>query len=271
MKTGSVNQHRITGMPHRQRGVVLLIALIILVAMTLAGIGMMRSVDTGSVIAGNLAFKQATLLASDRGIGDAFNALMSVVNTPNPIRNNGALADKQILYFHGDNTQPCPPGAGTSPPDPPGGVAGCSSLGGANLINLPGYFSTPVDPCEVTGQTTGTVNGVACTTAWQLTPWWTVAANWGVAPPPVTVTDPTNGATIATVTYLIHRMCQLPNAMQTNTQTTLPTGVQLCQTEPNTNQNYLGRFYTIFRITVRSVGTRNTVTYTQALAKIEIL
>jgi Tfp pilus assembly protein PilX len=49
----------------RQRGVVLIIALIVLIAMTLAGIGLVRSVDTGNLVAGNLAFKQSLALAGD--------------------------------------------------------------------------------------------------------------------------------------------------------------------------------------------------------------
>lgn len=52
----------------RQRGVVLLIALIVLVAMTLAGIALVRSVDTGNLAAGNLAFRQGATLAADAGI-----------------------------------------------------------------------------------------------------------------------------------------------------------------------------------------------------------
>lgn len=52
----------------RQRGVVLLIALIVLVAMTLAGIALVRSVDTTNIIAGNLAFKQAATHSGDTGI-----------------------------------------------------------------------------------------------------------------------------------------------------------------------------------------------------------
>jgi Tfp pilus assembly protein PilX len=53
---------------HAQQGVVLFIALIVLVAMTLAGLAMFRSVGTGVVIAGNLTFKQAASAAADRGI-----------------------------------------------------------------------------------------------------------------------------------------------------------------------------------------------------------
>ncbi|MCC6472777.1 MAG: hypothetical protein IT514_03435 [Burkholderiales bacterium] len=47
---------------------VLFIALIVLVAMTLAGLAMYRSVGTGVVIAGNLTFKQAATAAGDRGL-----------------------------------------------------------------------------------------------------------------------------------------------------------------------------------------------------------
>lgn len=56
-----------TALPRRQGGAILFIALIVLVAMTLAGIAMIRSVDTALGIAGNLAFKQATLQGADRG------------------------------------------------------------------------------------------------------------------------------------------------------------------------------------------------------------
>jgi len=60
--------HRCAMQPRaRQKGVVLAITLIVLVAMTLAAIALVRSVDTTNVIAGNLAFKQATVNAADRG------------------------------------------------------------------------------------------------------------------------------------------------------------------------------------------------------------
>jgi type IV pilus assembly protein PilX len=49
----------------QQRGVVLFIALIVLVAMSLAGIALVRSVDTNVLVAGNLAFRQGATAASD--------------------------------------------------------------------------------------------------------------------------------------------------------------------------------------------------------------
>lgn len=52
----------------KQEGVMLVITLIVLVAMTLAGVAMTRSVDTANLISGNLAFQQAAVRAGDVGI-----------------------------------------------------------------------------------------------------------------------------------------------------------------------------------------------------------
>ena len=48
-----------------QRGVSLVFSLITLVALSLAAVALIRSVDTGATILGNLSFKQDTLLAAD--------------------------------------------------------------------------------------------------------------------------------------------------------------------------------------------------------------
>ena len=64
-----------TQLPKRERGMVLLIALIVLVAMTLGGIALVRSVSTASVIAGNLAFQQSATLTGDAGVETAITAL----------------------------------------------------------------------------------------------------------------------------------------------------------------------------------------------------
>lgn len=57
----------------RQRGVVLFAALIALVVMSLAAVALIRSVDTNTMIAGNLAFKQSALVSSDRGVETALS------------------------------------------------------------------------------------------------------------------------------------------------------------------------------------------------------
>lgn len=51
-----------------QEGVVLFIALIVLVAMSLAGVALLRGVDTGTIIAGNLAFRQTSMHVADLGV-----------------------------------------------------------------------------------------------------------------------------------------------------------------------------------------------------------
>jgi Tfp pilus assembly protein PilX len=55
----------------RQRGAILFVALVVLVAMSLAGIALMRSVDTNVLIAGNLAFRQGATSAGDYGVESA--------------------------------------------------------------------------------------------------------------------------------------------------------------------------------------------------------
>ena len=51
-----------------QSGMVLIVTLIVLAAMTLAGVALVRSVDTAVMIAGNLAFRQGATIAGDAGV-----------------------------------------------------------------------------------------------------------------------------------------------------------------------------------------------------------
>lgn len=74
----------------KQRGVVLFIALIVLVAMALAGIALMRSVDNTVALAGNLAFRQSATQAADRGIEAATQWLVTQNATPNTLYSNNS-------------------------------------------------------------------------------------------------------------------------------------------------------------------------------------
>ena len=60
---------------HRERGVVLFIALLVMVALSLAGIALLRSADTATAVAGNLAFKRAAAMAVDRSVEQSVRAL----------------------------------------------------------------------------------------------------------------------------------------------------------------------------------------------------
>ena len=88
-----------------QRGVILFIALIVLVAMSLAGVALMRSVDTNVLIAGNLAFRQATTALGDNGVEAArgwMTANNSLLVSNQPGGNTGYWANWQAgLDFTG--------------------------------------------------------------------------------------------------------------------------------------------------------------------------
>lgn len=66
----------------RQRGLVLFFALIALVAMSLAALALVRSVDTTTLISGNLAFKQSATTSADGGI-EAAIAWMAGIQAAN--------------------------------------------------------------------------------------------------------------------------------------------------------------------------------------------
>lgn len=76
----------------RQRGVVLLVALIVLIALTLAGLALIRSVDTTNLIAGNMSFHESAVHAGER------STELAVTNWLQP--NNQTAAGKIVLYDH---------------------------------------------------------------------------------------------------------------------------------------------------------------------------
>jgi type IV pilus assembly protein PilX len=61
----------------RQQGVVLFIALIVMVAMSLAAIALIRSVDTTNLLVGNLAFRQSSILPANLAVEQAAAALFA--------------------------------------------------------------------------------------------------------------------------------------------------------------------------------------------------
>jgi Tfp pilus assembly protein PilX len=71
-----------------QDGMVMMMALIILVAMTLGGLALMRSMDTSNLIAGNMAFQQAATHSADTGVETAIAWLES--------QNSGTFLDDHI-------------------------------------------------------------------------------------------------------------------------------------------------------------------------------
>jgi type IV pilus assembly protein PilX len=72
-----------------QHGVVLVIALIVMVSMTLAAIALVRSVDSGVLIAANLAFRQSATLAAEASLKNASDLITDIsLNTPTDLEGN---------------------------------------------------------------------------------------------------------------------------------------------------------------------------------------
>jgi type IV pilus assembly protein PilX len=101
----------------RQQGLVLFIALIALVAMSLAAAALIRSVDSSVLVAGNLAFKQSATMSADSSFGlaaeyintngstinadDAANGYYASLAPPNA---TGYTADTDVFNFFDEST-----------------------------------------------------------------------------------------------------------------------------------------------------------------------
>jgi Tfp pilus assembly protein PilX len=183
-----------------QRGAVLFVTLIVLVAMTLAAIATVRTIDATTQIAGNLAFRQSTTLGADAAIETARNWLLA------PAQQAGA-----VLY---------------------------ADIG-------PGYYSS------------SPTTGPGLETPWSAYDWTNLSVAAG--------TDATGNA----LRYVIHRMCNQPGDPNG-----IGTGIS-CLTSLTTNTVGSGKgagrvgvqgsslFY--YRITIRVIGPRNTVSYVQTM------
>lgn len=190
-----------------QRGVVLIVALVVLVAMSLGGIAIMRSVDTSTLIAGNIAFKQRTLAGADIGLETAIRW----------------IADNRT-NLNNDNA----------------GAAYFSSLS------------------RVVGQRFA----------------WESPAAWGAA------RDVSTDASGNRIQYIIHRMCTSPSLSFNDPN-------QMCATDIGAGEAVIAApgegasavagaaGYAVppqiyVRVTVRSMGPRNAVSYVQAMVLVPV-
>jgi len=185
----------------------LIIALIVLVAMTMAGIAMMRSVDTATVVSGNISYKQATVAGADQGLQWGYWWL-------------GSNATGTTL--HTDNA-------------------------GAGYVS-----SVPTQE-----------------------PDWMNNGNWANAYVLNSGNPDTQGNVVS---YLIHRMCPLPNCAPNATclgnvntcgstpDQTMVTGDGIDRSKPNPFKKDPMIHY---RLTARAVGPRNSVTIVQTMVRIQ--
>jgi type IV pilus assembly protein PilX len=89
---------------YRQQGLVLIIVLIVLVAMTLAGIALMRSVNTSTLVAGNLALRQAAAQEGDTGTEYAITWLQN--NAGGTALNQNILQNGYFASYAFDSSNP---------------------------------------------------------------------------------------------------------------------------------------------------------------------
>ena len=81
MKSNAAVQRLVSpAYPQRERGLVLFVALIVMVVMSLAGLALIRSIDTTNLVIGNLAFRQSSILAANFAVEDAGTGLFSSVD-----------------------------------------------------------------------------------------------------------------------------------------------------------------------------------------------
>ena len=116
---------------HCSRGIVLFVALLVMVALSIAGVALMRSTDAATAVTGNLVLKQAASLAVDRGIERAIHALWEAA--PALDRTQHAPAQNFYACVRG-NAGGCMAANSVVPkiPDLLRNASGCSGAGLAN-------------------------------------------------------------------------------------------------------------------------------------------
>ena len=114
--------------PRREHGIVLFVALLVMVALSIAGVALLRSTDAATAVTGNLVLKQAASLAVDRGIERAIHAVWE--DAPVLDRTQHAPTQNFFACIRG-TAGGCMPANGVVPkiPDLLLSVNGCSGAG----------------------------------------------------------------------------------------------------------------------------------------------
>jgi type IV pilus assembly protein PilX len=242
----------------KQRGVVLFFTLIALVVMSLAAVALIRSVDTSTMIAGNLAFRQSGGSSTDTGI-EAAIAWLSATQATMQAANKDVYQDADHVFNndHGNTGIAIVNPVVYSPATPPPvGFSCCANKG---------YYSS-LDP---------TVNLTSGT-----------GINWDNNDSFLVVTDTSNNTIDSsgnTIRYVIQRMCRTANTLPftteqplatphltgclysnnaiTNNQMNVLNATQVCQGAGCAK----GGQTVLMRITVRATGPKNSVSYAQTI------
>jgi type IV pilus assembly protein PilX len=223
-----------TAIPRRQRGVVLLIALIMLVMLTLGGIALFRQMGAGVLVARNLTFRNAALVGSDRGV----EAALIWLTTSGADLDTGSAAN---AYYPGW----CNTGLSNTgvPVDP---------VSGANADDC----GAVPPPTEFNPLTYNWTNSVTATPA---------------NPDPADANADVNGNRVQ---YVIHRLCRISGSINFTNVSGIPqecvTLGSFAAGGPKTATEYGGGalpnvMQPYYRITTRTTGPSGTVAYSQVI------
>jgi type IV pilus assembly protein PilX len=208
-----------------QRGISLLFALLALAALSLAAVALVRSVDSGSLVIGNLGFKQDTTHAAALAAEDARSYL---------------TAGTRDLSVNGAS-----------------GSGYYASLP-ANL-DPTGRLTTAANPMEVVNW--GEADSCSCRAAG-------TCSQCVVAP---SAEQTYNGGAVR-ARYLITRMCPTTGVASSANACAQPADVTPAQKTQNSVEDYNNQTLTAeavpapyYRIVVRTVGARNTVSFTETI------
>ncbi|HVF64425.1 MAG TPA: hypothetical protein VNE58_10555 [Casimicrobiaceae bacterium] len=121
-------------LPHRQRGIVVFVALIAIVMLSLAAVGLMRNVNTSTLVVGNLAFRQAAQAMASAAVE---KAIYDMFDGPGPPIADHRFHNTVLNYYaslqpnqdamgvpfalQGDSTMPNYPGGAQKMTDRPVG------------------------------------------------------------------------------------------------------------------------------------------------------
>jgi type IV pilus assembly protein PilX len=226
----------------KQRGVVLFFALVALVIMSLAAVALIRSVDTSTMIAGNLAFKQAAASSGDAGLESALTDLLAIQTAMDAT--GLSVYNDYSNGFNNDGGLPSSAASAVS-----AGICTGSGCGPACCVNK-GYYSF----ASTQSLTDGT------------------GIQWDNNDSTLVTSGDNSGNSVR---YVIQRMCrttgQLLNTHNclfggvpaSNGQQSVPLASSICNPAINPGCPPVGAAV-MYRITARIAGPRNTVSYIQS-------
>lgn len=225
---------------HGQRGVVLIIALVMLITITFAGLALFRQIGLGAIIVGNLAFKQSATSAADRGV-EAARAWLTSPTLATISRLQGEAA------------------------------AGINGYYPASCYTSTGDWGTPNTDSSCPNR-----DEAATPSFNPLTYAWGVAANSTLALGPDTDASGVDSAG-NTVRYVIHRLCSMDgtinevrefnSGVQAIQACVLASGGRMCLDQGlQFAANCFGQsVQPYYRITTRVQGPRNTLSYVEVV------